>query len=62
MLAQAFGIPGKTITKKEEVEPALKEMLECQTAYLLHVVIDEEENVWPLVPPGASNSDMLENT
>ncbi|CDU07869.1 Acetolactate synthase isozyme 2 large subunit [Vibrio coralliirubri] len=62
MLAKAFGIPGKTITRKEEVEPALKEMLESKTAYLLHVLIDEEENVWPLVPPGASNSEMLENT
>lgn len=62
MLAQAFGIPGKTITKKEQVEPALQEMLASKTAYLLHVLIDEEENVWPLVPPGASNSDMLENT
>ncbi|CAH6816247.1 Acetolactate synthase isozyme 2 large subunit [Vibrio chagasii] len=62
MLAKAFDIPGKTITRKEEVEPALKEMLESKTAYLLHVLIDEEENVWPLVPPGASNSDMLENT
>ncbi len=62
MLAKAFDIPGKTITKKEEVEPALKEMLESKTAYLLHVLIDEEENVWPLVPPGASNEDMLENT
>ncbi|KUI96757.1 acetolactate synthase 2 catalytic subunit [Vibrio sp. MEBiC08052] len=62
MLARAFDIPGKTITKKEEVEPALQEMLASKTAYLLHVAIDEEENVWPLVPPGASNSDMLENT
>jgi acetolactate synthase-1/2/3 large subunit len=62
MLAKAFDIPGKTITKKEEVEPALKEMLESKTAYLLHVLIDEEENVWPLVPPGASNEEMLENT
>ncbi len=62
MLAKAFDIPGKTITKKEEVEPALKEMLASKTSYLLHVLIDEEENVWPLVPPGASNSDMLENT
>ncbi|MCV5802968.1 hypothetical protein OFN34_29655, partial [Escherichia coli] len=47
---------------KEEVEPALKEMLASETSYMLHVLIDEEENVWPLVPPGASNSDMLENT
>ncbi len=60
-LASAFEIPGKTITKKSEVEPALKEMLESKTAYLLHVLIDEEENVWPLVPPGASNNEMLEN-
>lgn len=62
MLAKAFDIPGKTITRKDEVEPALKEMLESKTSYLLHVLIDEEENVWPLVPPGASNNDMLENT
>ncbi|RWX53186.1 acetolactate synthase 2 catalytic subunit [Photobacterium chitinilyticum] len=61
-LASAFGIPGKTITTKAEVEPALKEMLESKTAYLLHVLISEEENVWPLVPPGAANQDMLENT
>ncbi|MGF1742620.1 acetolactate synthase 2 catalytic subunit [Vibrio profundum] len=62
MLAKAFDIPGKTITKKHEVEPALQELLASDTSYLLHVLIDEEENVWPLVPPGASNSDMLENT
>lgn len=61
-LAKAFDIPGKTINKKEEVEPALREMLASKTSYMLHVVIDEEENVWPLVPPGASNNDMLENT
>ncbi|MFY2510074.1 acetolactate synthase 2 catalytic subunit [Vibrio pectenicida] len=61
-LAKAFDIPGKTISTKSEVEPAIKEMLASETSYLLHVMIDEEENVWPLVPPGASNNDMLENT
>lgn len=61
-LAAAFGFPGKTITKKEEVEPALKEMLASKTAYMLHVMISEEENVWPLVPPGAANHEMLENS
>ena len=59
-LAAAFNIPGKTITRKEEVQPALKEMLESKTAYMLHVLISEEENVWPLVPPGAANQDMVE--
>ena len=61
-LAKAFDIPGKVISRKSEVAPALQEMLASKTSYLLHVVIDEEENVWPLVPPGASNTDMLENT
>ncbi|MBL4828865.1 MAG: acetolactate synthase 2 catalytic subunit [Aliivibrio sp.] len=61
-LAAAFGFPGKTITKKEEVEPALKEMFASKTAYMLHVMISEEENVWPLVPPGAANHEMLESS
>ncbi|GAL08059.1 acetolactate synthase large subunit [Photobacterium aphoticum] len=62
MLAKAFDIPGQTITRKEEVQPALAAMLASKTPYLLHVLIAEEDNVWPLVPPGAANQDMLENT
>lgn len=60
MLANAFGIPGQHITRKDEVETALDSMLSSDGPYLLHVSIDEFENVWPLVPPGASNSEMLE--
>ncbi|MCZ7836483.1 MULTISPECIES: acetolactate synthase 2 catalytic subunit [Atlantibacter] len=60
MLARAFGIPGQHITRKDQVEAALNEMLTSEGPYLLHVSIDELENVWPLVPPGASNSQMLE--
>ena len=60
MLARAFGIPGQHITRKDQVEAALDTMLNSDGPYLLHVSIDELENVWPLVPPGASNSEMLE--
>lgn len=60
MLAGAFGIPGQRITRKDQVEAALDTMLNSEGPYLLHVSIDEFENVWPLVPPGASNSQMLE--
>ncbi|MGG7448962.1 acetolactate synthase 2 catalytic subunit [Kosakonia oryzendophytica] len=59
-LASAFGIPGQHITRKDQVEAALDTLLSCQGPYLLHVSIDELENVWPLVPPGASNAQMLE--
>ncbi|MCS2146933.1 acetolactate synthase 2 catalytic subunit [Scandinavium manionii] len=60
VLASAFGIPGQHITRKDQVEAALDTMLNSAGPYLLHVSIDELENVWPLVPPGASNAEMLE--
>ncbi|ATF94818.1 acetolactate synthase 2 catalytic subunit [Cedecea neteri] len=59
-LASAFGIPGQHITRKDQVEAALDALLNSDGPYMLHVSIDEYENVWPLVPPGASNSQMLE--
>ncbi|MEZ6939337.1 MULTISPECIES: acetolactate synthase 2 catalytic subunit [Aeromonas] len=59
-LAAAFGIQGETITCKEEVAPALDRLLAHDGAYLLHVAISEEENVWPLVPPGVANHQMME--
>ncbi|ELY2623391.1 acetolactate synthase 2 catalytic subunit [Cronobacter malonaticus] len=59
-LASAFGIAGQRITRKDQVEAALETMFNNEGPYLLHVSIDEAENVWPLVPPGASNSQMLE--
>lgn len=59
-MAAAFGIPGETITRKEQVQPAIARMLQADTAYLLHVRISEEENVWPLVPPGVANDQMME--
>ncbi len=62
MLARAFDIPGQRITRKDQVEAALHELLHSEGPYLLQVAIDELENVWPLVPPGASNENMMEKT
>ena len=59
-MASAFGIPGETISRKEEVAPALARLLDSPTAYLLHVSISADDNVWPLVPPGVANEHMLE--
>ncbi|QBF84901.1 acetolactate synthase 2 catalytic subunit [Shewanella maritima] len=61
-MAAAFDIPGRTIFKASEVEQALDDMLNSTGPYMLHVAIDDAFNVWPLVPPGASNSEMMENT
>lgn len=60
-LAAAFGVPGRRITTQAEVGTALDELLRAPTAYLLHVSIDAKENLWPLVPPGAGNHQMLDD-
>ena len=60
MLAAAFGIPGQRISRKDQVEGALEALFNTEGPYLLQVSIDELENVWPLVPPGAGNETMLE--
>lgn len=60
ILASAFGIPGQRITRKDQVAEALDALLNSEGPYLLQVTIDELENVWPLVPPGAGNETMLE--
>lgn len=60
ILASAFGIPGQRITCKDQVASALDTLLNSEGPYLLQVSINELENVWPLVPPGAGNETMLE--
>ena len=61
-LASAFDIPGQRITRKDQVDAAIDALLNSEGPYFLHVAIDEHENVWPLVPPGASNANMMEKT
>ncbi|ADM09330.1 acetolactate synthase isozyme II, large subunit [Parvularcula bermudensis HTCC2503] len=59
-IAKAFGIEGFTISKRDEVTPAIERFLSADGPILMHVIIDPAENVWPLVPQGASNEQMLE--
>ncbi|MFZ7201375.1 acetolactate synthase 2 catalytic subunit [Avibacterium avium] len=59
-LASAFDIKGEHIESGEEVQAALDRLFQAEGAYLLHICIPAEENVWPLVPPNACNVDMLE--
>jgi acetolactate synthase-1/2/3 large subunit len=58
-LAESYGIKAKRITKKSEVEDALKEMREHKGPYILDAVIVKEENVYPMVPAGAPINNML---
>ena len=60
VVAKAFNLNAFRITHRHEVEDAIDRLLAAEGPTLLHVVIDPRENVWPLVPPGASNADMME--
>lgn len=62
MLAKAFDIPGQTITKQSEIAGALETLVQHDGPYFLHVKIDAGDNVWPLVPPGAANQDMIDHS
>jgi len=58
-VAQAFGVGAFRISRREEVSAGIERLLAAEGPCLAHVIIDPRENVWPLVPPGKSNSDMM---
>lgn len=59
-VAEAFGIKAFRVDKNDDVESAIDRLLNSDGPILLHVPIDPRANVWPLVPPGRSNSQMME--
>lgn len=58
-LASAYNINGQKVTDMDKLEAALKAMLDSEEAYLLEVVVEKEENVFPMVPTGASVAEIL---
>ncbi|MCI5082742.1 MAG: biosynthetic-type acetolactate synthase large subunit [Saprospiraceae bacterium] len=58
-IAEGFGVSGKTIDKPEELEAGIKEMLAHDGPYLLHVRVENEENVFPMVPSGAAVDEIV---
>ena len=58
-LADAYGWRARRITKPEEVNDALDEMLASDEPYLLDVMIPAEQTVYPMVAPGAPIDDII---
>lgn len=58
-VAEGFGIRGKKVLERPELESAIQEMLDYKGPYLLEVSIEKEDNVFPMVPTGASVSDII---
>jgi acetolactate synthase-1/2/3 large subunit len=58
-VAKGFGIEGKKVLERSELDGAIDEMLNHKGAYLLEVSIEKEDNVFPMVPTGSSVSDVI---
>lgn len=57
-IAKGFYIPGRKVTERADISAAIDEMLSHKGAYLLEVVVEQEDNVFPMVPSGASIADI----
>jgi acetolactate synthase-1/2/3 large subunit len=58
-VAEAYGIPGIRVREKSEVVSAISRALETEGPLLIDFQIVQEENVYPMVAPGAAVSDMI---
>ena len=59
-IGEAYGVPALRVKRKEEVVPAIEQAMEYQGPFLLDFMVEPEENVYPMVPPGAALAEVLE--
>ncbi|TAE03966.1 MAG: biosynthetic-type acetolactate synthase large subunit [Bacteroidetes bacterium] len=57
-LAEAYNIPAKKLEKREDMSNVLDLMLDHKGSFLLEIVVEKEDNVFPMVPAGASVSNI----
>jgi len=57
-IAKGYYLNARRVTKREELADAVKEMIESKEAYFLEVCVEKEDNVFPMIPTGASVSDI----
>ena len=60
-LADAYGIAGNRIDSRDKLDSGISDMLKHEGPYLLEVSIEKEDNVFPMVPTGASVSEIILN-
>ena len=58
-VAEAYGIPGRAVTRKEDVFDAIRQAQATAGPFLLDFQVEEFTNVYPMVAPGKSNADMI---
>ncbi|MBI49877.1 MAG: acetolactate synthase, large subunit, biosynthetic type [Chloroflexi bacterium] len=59
-LAEAYGIKGIRVTDKTQVRAAIKEAVEHEGPVLVDFIVEQEENVYPMIPSGMTVYDIIE--
>ncbi len=59
-IAEAYDIPGVRVKHREEVIPAIQKAMDYPGPFLIDFIVEPEENVYPMVQPGESLSQILE--
>ncbi|MBU2905743.1 biosynthetic-type acetolactate synthase large subunit [Arenibacter algicola] len=57
-IAEGYHIESKRISERKDLKDTIKEMLASKDAYFLEVKVEKEDNVFPMIPSGASVSDI----
>jgi acetolactate synthase-1/2/3 large subunit len=57
-IAEGYYIKAKKVTKREDLDAAVAEMMASKDSYFLEVMVEKENNVFPMIPTGASVSDI----
>ena len=57
-IAEGYYIQARKVVKREDLKEAVAEMMASKEAYFLEVLVEKEGNVFPMVPSGASVSDI----
>ena len=58
-LAESYGAVGILVTKKEEVRPAIERAIETENTVFIDFRVEEEENVFPMVPAGEAINKII---
>ena len=58
-IAEAYGIPSRRVINREDLQDAVREMLDTDGPFLLEACVIEEGNVLPMTPPGGTVNEML---
>ncbi|MCQ0113076.1 acetolactate synthase, large subunit [Zhouia amylolytica] len=57
-IAEGYHIKAKRVSKREDLEAAVQEMMASKEAYFLEVKVEKEDNVFPMIPTGSSVADI----